>query len=500
MAGRWLTDGLSYGLQDVSVYIKQYGTLDPFVWGGKCWRLDDSSQTLGGMTVTTKFNPRGGVERDGVRDEPPGETSGTLVMKRVQADRAKTDLRRCKWILDQRMQCGGLDRDAHTRWEEITRFCLLKFNERGMSGSNWEGDEDAMVTLPWVALDVDDIYRVGGSEITTGVGAGDLILDVDVCQPSRCPDRCDDQEDCMVVAVTEDDAAASYLLYNLAGGDDDNWTSVTLTAFGANDADRVVCLGNFFVAISTADTSIIYSDDLGTTQVNIDQATVTDWTTNPPACIDAIDQTFILIGGQNGYVYASYDAARSWSTVSSGEATGSNLHRIMIARDNPQVIYAISNAADVVIKSENGGQTWFAVTATGTGGTGPTALYVKDQSTVLVGTDAGEVFETVDGGATWTEQVDLPGVTTKATNAINDIDGCGCDVLYMTTIETGVGAATRVYRNVDGGASGRWYVPDNIDTLTAAAGPGQAIACCGPNHAVAVGGAAGASEAAILIA
>ncbi|NIQ91283.1 MAG: hypothetical protein GWN93_20660, partial [Deltaproteobacteria bacterium] len=87
MTDRWATTGNAYGLEDVSVYIKQYGTLDAFVWGGRCWRLDDSSETLGGMTVTTRFNPRGGVERDTVRDEPPGETSGTLVMKRLQADR-----------------------------------------------------------------------------------------------------------------------------------------------------------------------------------------------------------------------------------------------------------------------------------------------------------------------------------------------------------------------------------------------------------------------------
>jgi photosystem II stability/assembly factor-like uncharacterized protein len=498
MVGRWITTGNAYGLQDSSVYIKQYGTLDAFVWGGRCWRLDDSSETLGGMTITTRFNPRGGVERDQARDEAPGESSGTLVMKRLQADRAKTDLRRCKYVLDQRFQCGGLDRDSPYAWEEITRQCYVKFNERSLTGSNWEGDEDAMVTLPWVALNTDDIYRVGGAEIVTGVGGGDLILDIDSCQPSRCPDRCDDQEDCIVIAVTEDDVANSYALVNLAGGDDDNWTSVTLTAFGANDANAVKCLGSFFVAISTADTSIIYSDDLGTTQVNIDQATYSDWTTNPPACLDALDQTFIVMGGNNGYVYSSEDAARTWTTRSSGEATSSNLTNIMIARDNPMVIYATSNAADVVVKSENGGRTWFAVTATGTAGTGPTALWVVNQSIVLVGTDAGEIFQTLDGGTTWTEQVDLPGATVKANVTINDFDGCGCDVIYMVARESG-GAGDRIYRNVDGGAQGRWYEPSDIDTPTAGAGPVDAITCCGPNHAVGVGGATGASEAAILI-
>ena len=498
MGKSWLTSGNAYGLVDASVYIKKYGTLNPFVWGGRCWRLDDSSETLGGMSITSRFNPRGGVERDTVRDEPPGESSGTLVMKRLQADRAKTDLKRCKWILDQRMQCGGLDRDSPYKWEEITRQCYVKFNERGLSGSNWEGDEDAMVNLPWVALYTEDIYRVGGSEKTSVASKSIKILDVDVCQPERCPDRCDDQEDCVAVAVTEDDTSNSYLLYNLTGGDDDNWTAVTLTDFGANDANAVKCLGNFFVAISTADTSIIYSDDLGTTQVNIDQATVSDWTANPPSCIDGIDQTYIVMGGSNGYAYVSYDAARTWETVLSGEATASNLTDIMIARDNPQVIYATSNAADVVIKSENGGRTWFAVTVTGTGGTGPTSLYVINQSTVLVGTDAGEVFETVDGGTTWTEQVDLPGATVKANVTIHDIVGCGCDVLFLAAEESG-GVAGRIYRNVDGGAGGRWYEPNDIGALTTASGPFAALACCGPNHAVGVGGVTATSSSAILI-
>jgi len=499
MPRSWITTGNSYGLQDGSVYIKKYGTLDPFVWGGRCWRLEDSSETLGGMTVTTRFNPRGGVERDTVRDEAPGNSSGTLAMKRLQADRAKTDLRRCKWILDQRMQCGGMDRDAPFKWEEITRQCYVKFSERSTSGTNWEGDEDAMVTLPWVALYTDDIYRVGGSE-SVAIAAKDIkILDVSVCQGERCPDRCDDQEECVVVAVTEDDTSNSYLLVNLAGGDDDNWTAVTLTGFGVNDADRVTCLGSFVVVISTGDTSIIYSDDLGTTQVELDQVIYTDWAANPPSCIDAIDQTFIIMGGSNGYAYISYDAARTWETVLSGEATANNLTDIMIARDNPQVIYATSNAADVVIKSENGGRTWFACQATTTAGTGLTALYVVDQSTVLVGTDAGEVFETVDGGTTWTEQVALPGATTKANVTIHEIVGCGCGVLFLAAEESG-GVAGRIYRNVDGGASGRWYEPDDIGALTTASGPFAAMDCCGPNHAVGVGGVAATSSSAILIA
>ena len=79
MGKSWLTSGNAYGLQDGSTYIKHHESLEPFVWGGRCWRLEDSSETMGGLTITTRFDPRGGIERDTVRAEPPGETSGTLV-------------------------------------------------------------------------------------------------------------------------------------------------------------------------------------------------------------------------------------------------------------------------------------------------------------------------------------------------------------------------------------------------------------------------------------
>ena len=498
MGKSWLTTGNAYGLQDGSTYIKQHGTLSPFVWGGRCWRLEDSSETLGGLTITTRFDPRGGIERDSVRAEPPAEASGTLVMKRLQADRAKSDLRRCYWDLDQRMQCGGLDRDAWTKWEEITRYCYAKFNERGLSGTNWEGDEDAMVNLPYVALSVDDIYRVGGSEFTAPASLSVDIVDVDVCQPERCPDRCDDQEDCIVAAVTLRDTT-TYLLTNLAGGDDDNWTATNLAAFttGTNDASKVLCMGSLIIALSTTYKGIILTH-IGslTTQTAIGPTDVTIWNTYAPACIDGIDQSFIVVGCAGGYVTISYDGGVTWETVSSGEATTNAIGDIMIARDNLQVIYASSSAADVVIKSENGGRSWYAVTATGCA-TGLTALYVVDQATVLVGNSTGQVRQTTDGGITWTEQNNLPGATTKANVTINDITGCGCGVLYMAVTETAV--APRIYRNVDGGASGRWYQPDDIGTLTATTGPAKAIACCGPNHAVAVGGGTTTASSTILI-
>ena len=48
-----------------------------------------------------------------------------------------------------------------------------------------------------------------------------------------------------------------------------------------------------------------------------------------------------------------------------------------------------------------------------------------------------------------------------------------------------------IYRNVDGGANGRWYRPEGITIEGVYHVPfywPEAIACCGANRAVAVGG------------
>jgi photosystem II stability/assembly factor-like uncharacterized protein len=287
-----------------------------------------------------------------------------------------------------------------------------------------------------------------------------------------------------------------YLAVSRFGGALATWTDapLPLTAFGVQDADSVAAVGDFVVVVSNGATSIIYSDDLGTNQVNV---TTVDITANPPNKVDMINQAFIYVAGDSGYIYRSTDAARTWETIEEGDVTASNLTELMIARDNPQVIYAASNAADVVIKSENGGRTWYAVTATGTAGTGVFSMFVLDQSHVIVGTDAGEIFETTDGGTTWTEQVEIPGLTTKANTIIEDITGCNCGDLGLV-VSNVADDETFFYRNVDGGANGKWFQPAEMETATATY-LFYALTCCGTSHFVAAGGITGVADMIMLL-
>lgn len=158
-----------YGIQDGAVYLKKWATFAPYIWGGRCMILEDGTDNLGGVSVTHRFNPRGGIERSGVRLDVPGDVTTTLSIKRIQADTMKTELKTCFWNLDQRMHCSGADRDAWTKWEEITRYCRAKMTDRTISGISFDAtDEDSMVNFSVSALDSYDIYRVSAQETTAG--------------------------------------------------------------------------------------------------------------------------------------------------------------------------------------------------------------------------------------------------------------------------------------------------------------------------------------------
>ena len=159
----WRTSGTALKTHDEAIWIRRYGTFDAFQWMGRCARLDEGTENLGDMTVTQRLNPRGGLERDSVLAGGPAEATTTLTMKRLQADRKKTDLRTCFWTVDQRTQCGGVDSDSWDKWDEIIRYCYGKATERGIPSTAFDGDaEEQLITFPWKSLYVDDIYRVTG--------------------------------------------------------------------------------------------------------------------------------------------------------------------------------------------------------------------------------------------------------------------------------------------------------------------------------------------------
>jgi len=128
------------------------------------------------------------------------------------------------------------------------------------------------------------------------------------------------------------------------------------------------------------------------------------------------------------------------------------------------------------------------------------AVHPDDANLVLCGTDNGEIFESEDGGETWTQQAEAPGFTVKANANIVDIAPAGGGVWFMGVSETAV--MNRVYVNYEDGASGAWEYYNPLDGEVYSTGTTaviKAIAAVNPNRCVAVGGDNAAADMVALL-
>ena len=491
-------DGPAATVQGGTVYVKKLFDWSRFVWAGEYTFIGDTSDGGAGINITTKADARnGGIQRDGVMLDPPANVTATLSMKRVRGDRLKTNLRNCFWIVDKRTQCS--DFDSHLKWEEIERIYYAKAGPRTISpGTAITGaNADDMVTFPVTALGDVDIYRLHAESAIGIVAVVTEILSADISHGERCIGCGDDETDCVIVAGTGPDAANPHILVNANGGAVGSWTDITVTEWAVNGINGITSLGNWGGAVSNGEAEVLHTNDLFTTRVNYDTV---DIAANPPNDIDASSQSFVVVVGDTGYIYISRDGLSTIETSNAGTVTTQDLTRVKIAPSNSRVVYAWALAADAIVKTENGGETWFQVALTGTaGGIASLGVHKENSNMVLVGTDVGEVFQSTDGGETWTEQSEIPGLTTKATTVIEDIKPGGGGVWFLAANDPAV--VEHVYVNYEDGANGAWeyFNPIDNEEYIMLENP-KALAPCGPNRCVVVGGDGAANDMVGLLA
>ena len=492
-------DGPTATSQGGTVYVKRFGDFSRFVWAGECVYIGDISDERGGLNITTRANAlEGGVRRDGILVDPPGNVSTALSMKRIRGDRLKSMLRSCFWMFDKRTQCN--DFDDPLAWLEIERVYRAKVGTRTTTPGTaiMDANAEEMVNFDITALEDFDIYRVHIEEATVEAGAPHAFLSVDACHGERCINCGNSETDAVIVAGTELVAAGTPMIYvNEAGGDVSAWTQIVVSEWVAGGVDGIVCLGTWGAAVSNTEAEVLYTRDRFTTRVAYTTAALT---AHPPSAVDASSQNFAVIAADDGYIFISRDGGASVETSLAGTIVTDDLDGVKIAPSNRLVVYVYSSADDVILKTENGGETWYQVTLTKTtGGILSLAVHPDNADMVIVGTDNGEIFETVDGGETWTEQGDLQGMTAKANVNIVDISTTGGGVWFAGVVETAV--SSRVYINYEDGASGAWeyYNPmDNEEYATALADI-TAIAAVSHNRLVAVGGDAAAADVVALL-
>jgi len=226
------------------------------------------------------------------------------------------------------------------------------------------------------------------------------------------------------------------------------WTQTGDYPFaGSEDLTAVVTRGGRVIVAREAvlgdPAEIAYSDDQGDTWTQVEVGAL------PGQGINALwwlDQTHLWAAADSGYVYFSDDQGESWSTQTNGGVTAQNLAAIhAIDQSNA---WAVGAAAAIIRTTD--GSTWATVTAPVGLADGVTAVAMRNDNRVFIGTDAGELYVTADEGENWTQR-NLPGQSSLST--IDEIMFDFALNYFGYIAATDGDGLGRLFRSEDGGAS-----------------------------------------------
>lgn len=274
-------------------------------------------------------------------------------------------------------------------------------------------------------------------------------------------------------SVTGSPADKGDVLYTLDGGV--TWTpTITMPFAGAENISSVTCFligrntTRIVVARGSTDVAnpmeIAYTDNFGATAwTAVNVGTVNGQFAPGPQSLFALDPYNMWVVAGAGYLYYSDDGGLTWTRQLSGITTVNNLWGVHFATD--RVGYAVG-AADTLLKTEDGGQSW-TITTDNTGVSAIiSALYVIDSDHVWVGTQGGRLFYTNDGGITWVER-SFRDAGAGMVTSIQFVPGSS--LFGFMTHNTAAPVGT-IYSTIDGGNS--W---DPITTFTNAGLNGMAV-------------------------
>lgn len=117
--------------------------------------------------------------------------------------------------------------------------------------------------------------------------------------------------------------------------------------------------------------------------------------------VDPKNNDTVYIGTDNEGLYISNDAATSWRQV---DVQLSNIRNIVVSPSNSQTLYVSGIYKDrgIIIRSDDGGQTWRRVYIEPQGGTDVLALATTPHnSAIYIGTSGGTIARSMNGGESW---------------------------------------------------------------------------------------------------
>lgn len=349
-------------------------------------------------------------------------------------------------------------------------------------------DPKTMDTVSYSYGEAVEIKAVTHKDISGTVYTED-IKKVIALNRQSCPGICgvdnDGNQEFIAIGDPISPATVANVLYTDDGGL--TWSVDTISgAANVSAANAVTVAGELVLFALTGTNGGVYY----TTLADIRAGTVTGTLANGIAngssvtALFAVTPELVIAGLATGAVYASTDGGYSFSLISAAGAIFSADIEAIHGRDE-NLIYIVSDAAIGVYLNQS------IVTALTDPSGGNTLLTVHVPagqargSEVFVGDNAGFIYHSRDKGVTWeTKSFPLSG-----TGSIADIQSAGINSIAMFVVQTNVGGtASRVIRDLSGGAFGQYAVPLNEGSFTSP--PNSLLTSIAPsdvNHAVTVG-------------
>ena len=287
------------------------------------------------------------------------------------------------------------------------------------------------------------------------------LVDITICDTPACSGTCGAGSDgCQKVYALSlaIGASAGVQNANLVWSDDggSTWnTSVIASLAIADLPNALACVGSDIAVVSADDEAHHWTPTSDVLSGTATWAQVTSGyvATKGPRAIFSLGPTLTWIAAEGGYVYFAADIRSGVEVQDAGNGTVEDLNAIHGVDANNVVAVGANNA---VVRTTNGGVSWAAITGPAVGDA-LTAVVMKSPLEWLVGTGAGQLFYTGDGGVSWAE-IAFSG---SGAGVVNDIAFSRSGVGWLA--HQSDATKGRILRSIDGGAS--WVLPTGINAI-----------------------------------
>lgn len=433
--------------------------------------LDAPPEYLGCVDVDALPDPRGAISlircRDGNGDyvtvgekqEEPDAVSTTITSLTYPEFDILDRIRRCAVNLFVTLDCAK--RGVFGSWERADILHHAKLVTRTLTNAAMRVATDetlrALEFTGWGVLHLTNHLKLNRQSIaeTTDLNA----IAVDGAQV--CAGDCGAAQDAGDVAFLGGDAPAGSptstadIWQTLNGG---TWTNTVggsahpfaggydIAGAAMFDLDRST--KRWLVAresVGGALLQLAYSDDAGDTWTRVNVGAVNGEGVASAKALFARDRSHLWVATSAGNVYFSADGGVSWTLQAGAAVAGGSVQLNVIRFIDVDNGYAAGNTG-VLIKTNDGGDSWAAVTAPASDNL--TALEVFSPYHVMVGTNADGLYATFDAGAQWSSKTfsgQSTGGTVKALLGYGD--------LVVTLIHNPATGQGYFHRSIDGGNS-----------------------------------------------